>query len=101
MDLVDNIDLEAASGGLIPHVLDDLAHLVDAAVRRAVDLIDVERAALGDFHALRALVAGVGRRPALAIERLGEHAGGGRLADAPDAGEEISVRDPAAGDRVA
>ena len=44
MDFVDDVDLEAAFGRLVTHILDDLADLVDAAIGRAVDLKHVDRA---------------------------------------------------------
>ncbi len=39
---VDDVDLKAAFRRLVADVLDDLAHLIDAAIRRAVDLKHVD-----------------------------------------------------------
>ena len=47
-----------------------------------------------------ALVAGRRRRAALAVERLGQNAGGRGLADAAGTGEQIGVADAIAGDRL-
>ena len=47
-----------------------------------------------------ALVAGRRRRALHAVERLGQDAGGRRLADAAGAGEQVGVADAIAGDGV-
>src|SRR5207249_12045158 len=74
--------------------LQQLAHLVHAAVGGPVDLEDIEGMPLGDLAAGVALAAGVRRRSSEAVERLGEDAGEGGLAYATDAGEDIAVGDP-------
>ncbi len=63
-------------------------------------------AAFGDREAGLAHAAGIDRRAALpvradAVERLGDQAGGRRLADAADAGQQEGVGEPIALDRVA
>src|SRR5205823_564327 len=70
-------------------------------VRGAVDLDHVERDAVRDLAAARALVAGIrtlllARGAALAVERLGHDARAGGLAHAARAGEEVGVSDAAA-----
>ena len=68
---VDHVDLESALGRLIAHILDDLANFIDATVRGAVDFKNVDGGACGNFLAMAALVARVGRRPLFAIEGFG------------------------------
>src|SRR5262249_34147641 len=60
---------------------------------------DVERVAVGDLAAVRALVAGLRGRPALAVERLRQQPRRRRLADAPRPGEEERVGYAVRGDR--
>ena len=69
---------------------------VDAVVAGAVDLEHVHVLAGGDALADVAFAAGRGRRSLLAVERLGEDAGGRGLADAACSGEEIGVGDAVA-----
>ena len=85
--LIDDIDLEPASGGLIAGIFDELANLVDAAVRSPVDLVDVERSPAHDLLTLAAFAAGNGRRPVLAVERLGQDACGRGLTYPADSGK--------------
>ena len=66
--LVDDVDLVASFGGRELHLLAQVPHLVDAAVRRRIDLEDVERRAVGDLRAALAYAAGIGRRPLLAVQ---------------------------------
>ena len=100
VDLVHDEDLEPVALRPVRHALLELADVVDARVARAVDLLDVDVAAVRDLDARGAHLAGRGRRPLLAVERLGEDAGARRLADAPDPGEEERVRDAVLRDRV-
>ncbi|MBI2089824.1 MAG: hypothetical protein HYT78_13990 [Deltaproteobacteria bacterium] len=41
VDFIDDVDLEAARGGLVARILNELADLVDPAVGSAVDLLNV------------------------------------------------------------
>ena len=98
--LVDDHDLEAVARGPVRQRLLQPAHVVDAVVGGAVDLEHVEVDAGGDLFAGVADVARLGRGTELAVERLGEQACAGRLADAAHAREQERVRDATAGDRV-
>ncbi len=80
MDLVDDVDFVAALRGGVADVVAQVAHLLDAVVRGAVDLEHVEAAALGDFDADVLLRIELGGRPVLGLERLGQDARGGGLA---------------------
>ena len=62
MHFVNNIDLVAAARGGIANLLTQVADLVDAAVRGAIDLHDVQRAPHGDRLTRGALVARLGHR---------------------------------------
>ena len=79
----------------------EVTDVVDAVVRRRVQLEQVEEPALGDGDAVLAHAA---RLPVgaevQAVQRLGENPGGGRLAGAARAGEQIGVADPSLAHRV-
>ena len=98
VDFVDDVDLVPRAAGPDGDVLPQLANLVDAAVAGAVDLQHVDIVAGGDAQADVALVARRRRRAVLAVERLGQDAGGRGLADAAGTGEQIGVADAVAGD---
>ena len=99
MDLVDDVDLALQLGRLVAHAVAQLADVVDAVVRGAVDLVVVDRGAVGDGDARRALAAG-DADALLAAERLGEHARRGGLAHAARAAEEEGVVHAAACERI-
>ena len=84
------------------HALDEVAHRVDAVVRRRVELDEVEEGAVGDREAVLALAARltVGAEVE-AVQRAGEQARRGGLAGAARPGEEVGVADAVLGDRVA
>ncbi len=93
MDLVDDEDLVAIADRPDGQAVDDhVADVVDAGVRRRVDLEHVEVAALGDLDAHVADAARFGRRALLAVEGARQDAGGRRLADAAGAGEDEGLR---------
>src|SRR6185437_4532441 len=94
--LVDHVHLEAANDRLVDRLIEKLADLVDAAVRRRVELDIVDEATAIDIAARAADAAGVRRDASeaidtCAIQRLGEDSRHRRLADAAGAGEEIGV----------
>jgi len=92
--LVEDDDLVTVPGGAVAEALGELADLLDLGVGRRVDLEDVHVRAGGDLTTGVAFVAGIGRRPAFAVQRLGEDPGGAGLADAADAREEVGLGDP-------
>jgi len=100
VDFVDDVDLVRAPHGAHVDVGPQGADLVDAAVRGTVDLDDINIGPFRDRPADIALIAGVAVASLRAIERFGENAGGGRLADPAGTGEEIGVGDPPGGDGV-
>ena len=86
--------------GRIARRLDDLAHVVDAGARGGVHLHHVGMAVGQDGDAVGAHAAGIGGRAAGAVragavQRAGDDAGGGGLADAAHAGQHEGVRDAA------
>ena len=102
VDLVDDEDLPAVARRRVGHDLDEVARLVDLAVRGAVDLERVERAALEDLDARR---AGAARRRGRAVRRVavdgrGQEARRRGLADAARPREEVRVREPVGRDGV-
>ncbi len=98
---VDQVDLVAPDGRRIARVVEDLAHVVDAGVRRGVEFQQVDEAAGVDVDACRAHAAGRrGDAVGDAVEALGENARDGRLADAARAGQKVGVVQLAARQRV-
>src|SRR5437762_3441825 len=100
VDLVDDVDLVAAPCRRVLHVLAQRADLLDAAVRRAVDLEHVHEGAGQRLAADRARAAGLGPGAVGAEERPREQARRRRLADAAGAGEEVGVGYAAGRERV-
>ncbi len=101
VDLVEHDHLVAVARRAVLEALGQLANLLDLGVGGGINLDDVEIGAARDLDAGDALVAGIGSRPALAVERLGEHPRRGRLADAADAGKEVGLCDAPLLQRVA
>ena len=89
--LVDDVDLGAQPGGEIADPLAQLAHLVDAAVARRIDLEDVDRRPVQDLDAGLTSIAGLAVDRLQAVHGPGEDPGGRGLAGPPDAGKEIRV----------
>ena len=71
------------------------ADIVDAVVRRRVELDNVEDRAVVDAAAARALVAGVAAYGVLAVDSLGKDLGAGGLAGPTRADEEVRVAEVA------
>src|SRR6476619_7890703 len=93
MNFIDDIDFEPALGWLVADVFYNLANLIDATIRSAVDFKDVDGLALGALFTVRALITRSRRRPLLAIQCFGQNARGGSLADPPHSSEQKSMRD--------
>jgi hypothetical protein len=93
VDLVDDVDLPPA-GGPERRLRHELPHGLDAPVRRGIELVDVERASLGDPHAGVTGTAGLAIGGIGAVERLGQDARRRRFARAARATEEVGVGDP-------
>ena len=98
--LVQDVDLVAPLGRLLRDALDDLADVVDPAVRRGVHLDHVERGRIVDAQADRARAVGRRRRPVLAVERLREDLRERRLARPARPREQVRVRDAPLLDRA-
>ncbi len=100
VDFVDDVDLRPSARGRVAGILAQLAHLVDAAVRGPVDLQHVHAPAAGDLPAGVAFIAGNRGRALLAVQGLGQDAGGGGLSHSARPAEEIGVGHPPRGDGV-
>src|SRR5262249_20213710 len=98
---VDDIALVLAAGRRVLHVLAERPDLLDAAIRGAVDLDHIDERPGEPLDAHRALTAGLGSGARGAQECARQQPGGRRLADAARAGEQVGMRDPAGGQRVA
>src|SRR5580765_3308819 len=93
MNFIDDVDFEPALGRLVADVFYNLANLIDATIRSAVDFKDVDGSALGDLFTVRALITRSRRRPLLAIQCFGQNARRGSLAYPPHSGEQKGMRD--------
>ena len=102
VDLVDDVNLEPVARRAEREPLLEAAHLVDAVVARAVNLLDVDVGPGGNLAARGADLARRGGRTgsaavrAEAVQALASRRALRGLADAADAGEEERVRDAAA-----
>ena len=99
--LVEEVDLPFEVAGGEGDLVAQLAHVVDAAVAGGVHLDEVEGGAAVDGLAGAAGVAGLTVGKVTAVDGLGEDAGGGGLAGAAGAGEEVRVGDLVGGEGVA
>ena len=90
--LVDDVDLAAQRRRKIADALAQLAHVVDAAIARGVDLEDVDRRARQDLEARRARVVRLAVDERFAVDRASEDSRRRCLAGAANPGKEIAVR---------
>ena len=91
VDFVDQVDLVAPRRRRVARVVEYFPHVVDAGVRRRVELQQVDEPAGVDVGARRADAAGRRGDAGGAVEALGQDARNRRLADTPGSGEEIRV----------
>ena len=89
VDFVEDVHLVAA-GRAECNTLDELAH-VDAVVGGGVELVHVVAGATLDGQARFALATGLAVDHVLAVQDLGEDAGGGGLAGAAWPGEQVGL----------
>jgi hypothetical protein len=87
---VDDVDLEARAHRRVRDLIAQSAHVVDARVRRRIDLDDVDVALIIRRDAALARAARIGRRTLLADQRFREDARRRRLARAARAAEEYA-----------
>ena len=106
VDFVDDVDLVARARRRIAHAVIDLAHVVDAGVRGGVHLQHVHVPAFHDRLAMHAECRHRDGRPLhravgqFVVQRAGQDARGGGLADAADAGEDPGLRNAPGLERV-
>ena len=104
--LVEDVDLVLVACGAVAGGVAQLADLVDAAIGGGVDLDDVDGIAGLDLGAAFADLAWLGRWPRgradgiAAVQRHGQDARDGGLADAAVAGEDVTVGDAVLGERM-
>ena len=93
VDLVEQVHLGPSRRGEVDP-FEEAPHVVDLVVGGGVELLKVERAALLDRQAGLADAAGLAVVAQVgAVERLGQHPGGGGLAAAPGAVQQVGVAD--------
>ena len=98
---VNDVDLTRTLGGGEVHLVPYVPDLVDAPVAGGVQFNDVHELAVVHRPAVVAGVAGVAVLDILAVGGLGDDPGGGGLAAAPRAAEQVGVGDPALADGLA
>ena len=100
MRFVDDEYLVAVPRRAIADILAQLAHLIDAAIRRRVDFDHVPSAAGGDLEATGAHAAGLAGGSLDAVQTARQNTGYGRLPRAALAGKDIAMRDAVLRDGV-
>ena len=100
MRFVEYHNFASRSRRRVPHHLAQLADLVDAAVRRRVDLNHVQRSPRRNLFAGIALPARLRRRPLHAIQRLRQDPRRRRFSHAPRPRKNVRVRHAVILDRV-
>ena len=106
MDFVDDVDLVARARRRIAHAVVDLAHVVDAGVGSGVHFQHVHVPAFHDRLAMHAEHRHVDGRALhrsvrqFVVQRAGENARGGGLADAAHAGQDPGLRNAPGFERV-
>ncbi|MCY1239988.1 hypothetical protein D9M72_528140 [compost metagenome] len=97
MHFVDDVDLIARRYRAVANLFDNLSDVIDTGMRGGVHFDDVDMAAIHDRLAVFARHTKVDRRPVglsgLVVQRTGEDAGGGGLADPAHTGQHIGLRD--------
>ena len=99
--LVNDVDFEGSAAGGILDGITQVPHLIHAVVRGTVDFHHIQVVAGGNFEAGVANIAGRRRRALDTVERLGENPGEGGFPDTARPHEQVSVRQPLAGNGVA
>src|SRR5258708_3643617 len=100
MRLVDDEYLVAVPSRAIADILAQLAHLIDAAIRRRVDFDYVHGAAGGDLEAAGADAAGLAGGTLDTVQTARQNPGDSRLPRAALARQDIAVRDAVLGDGI-
>ena len=99
--LIDDIDRIASHLGWDLHLVHQVLDVIHTVVGRRIQFVDAVRPALRERTAGIALATGLEIGPGVgAVDGLGEDTRGARLADAPRAAEQISVRELPALDRI-
>ena len=100
VNFIDDIDFEFSPGGSVGDAIAQFFDFVDAAVGGAVDLEDIEAAALFDFFTNIVVGVEVGFWALGAVKGFGKDAGGGGFTDAAGTDEKKGVGEPTLGDGV-
>jgi hypothetical protein len=100
VNFVDDEDFEAIALRSVRKAFLESSDVIDAGVASAVDLLDIDVVAGGDFDTRSAFLARRCGGTFFAVQGLGEDSGAGRLAYAANAGEQERVGDTISSDRV-
>ena len=91
MYFIDQVDLKATSGGRVLHIVEQVAHIVDACSRGGIHFNKINKAPLGNFCATGALATGYRANTGFAVEAFGEDAANGGFAHTASAGKQIGM----------
>ena len=99
MHFVDDVDLETRRCRAIAHTVDDFADIIDTGAAGGVHFQHVDMTIFGNGQAVRAHTARIRRRSPIAVgadavQGTGDDARRRGFTDAPDAGQNIGLRQP-------
>jgi hypothetical protein len=100
VDFVDDKNLVSTLGGSIANVLSQFPDFIDSAIRRSIDLDDIDRRPAGDLLTGFTLIAGVDSGAGLAIQGFRQDPGRGGLSDSSGPSEQKGVCHSLLGNRV-
>jgi hypothetical protein len=100
MDFVDDVYPELAGGGHELDVFSEFSNIIDAAVGRPIDLLNINRRTLGYFHTNMTLVAGDAGFTFQTGDGLGQDPGHRGLAHATGPAKQVRVRQSVALDGI-
>ena len=100
MNLVDNVQFEAAGCRRVRGSVAQFANLIHAIIAGSVNFQHVKRPALGNLHTALIIVLEIHRGPVGRVQALGKNSRDGRFAGAARAAEKIGMRNASGGNGI-
>src|SRR4051794_1027446 len=100
MGFIDDENFVSITSRAVTHVLPQLPHLIDAAVRGGVNLNHIDAFAGGNFFTACAFAAGLSRRTFDAVQATGDDASNRGFPRTSLAGKDVAMSDPFQRDRI-
>ena len=100
MNFIDQVDLESTASRSVLDVVEQIPRIVNFRLRRRIHFYQVNKTPLINFFAGAALTTRLGRNSCFAIQRFGQDASYGGLADTSRSREKIGVMQPLAIQRI-